>query len=746
MRGLATILLLTAVALAAVTAAPRDAAAEKANRLAGEASPYLRQHALNPVDWFPWGAEAFDKARREDKPIFLSVGYATCHWCHVMARESFENEEIAGLLNEHVVSIKVDRERHPEVDQTYMLATELIAQMGGWPNSVFLTPDLKPFFAATYMPPDTFRQIVTQIAEVWREERHALEADGETVAVAIRRILNAQIAARSVTVEDLRRALDDVLAEFDTFNGGLGVAPKFPREPLLLTLLHFSARDGDAKSLELVRLTLDGILRGGIHDQLGGGFHRYAVDEAWRIPHFEKMLYNQALLSRVLVQAWRLTGEPGYAEGARRTLDFVLREMTSPDGAFYSALDAETDGREGAYYLWTPSEIRAVLGSDAEFVVKAYGVTEAGTIDGGNVLHLPEPVAEQALAEGMSLEAFVAKLRLLGERLLEARSQRPRPRRDEKVLSAWNGAMIGALAEAGDALGEARYIGAAKRAAHFVWEHLGAADRRLQRSYFDGRADLDGTQGDHVHLALGLVALFDVTGERIWLERAVQLAQTMLARFLDAELGDFYMAASAEGFVRTKQRDDGELAGGNAAALELLARLARRHPSPEWRHRADALAAALSGIAIGAPIGSAYALMALDALERGETGSVQFAGKGNVRVAVERDGLGAIVKLAIAPGWHVNANKPLDEFLVPTRLTVAGGGAVVGYPEPIRRKLSFASGELALYEGDVALRANATSGEPLSGSLSLSVQPCSDQICLDPETLVLTLPTAARTP
>ena len=737
---------LAAGAREAIAQTPSAAASRPANRLAGEASPYLRQHAYNPVDWYPWGQEAFEKARREGKPIFLSVGYATCHWCHVMARESFENEGIAALLNQHVVSIKVDRERHPEVDQIYMLATELIAEHAGWPNSVFLTPDLEPFFAATYMPTAAFEQIVVRIAQVWREERHALEADAERIAAAISRILTARVAARAVTREDLARAREAILAELDPFNGGLGVAPKFPREPLLLAMLHFATRDGDEKALQLVTLTLDHILDGGIHDQLGGGFHRYAVDEAWRIPHFEKMLYNQALMTRALVRAWQATGEPRYADGARRALDFVLAELTSAEGAFYSALDAETDGKEGAYYLWTPAEIRAALGSDAELLIKAYGVTAAGDLEGGNVLHLPEPAAEQAPAERLSETAFRDRLRELGDRLLQVRALRPRPRRDEKMLASWNGAMIAAFAEAGHALGEPRYVAVAERAARFVWERLGGAEGRLQRAYFDGRADLDATQADHAHLALGLIALFDVTGEPVWLDRTASLAESMITRFLDTEAGDFYLSASADGFVRAKQRDDAELSSANAAALELLTRLARRHLSPEWRHRADALAAALSGLAMAMPIASASALMALDVHERGEAGPVLFAGKGAVRISVRRDGPAAIVELAIAPGWHVNADKPLDRLLVPTRLLPEGGEGVAHYPEPIRRKLSFQSGELALYEGHVLLRLEPAAATSSIDRMRLELQPCSDRICLDPETLLIRLPAAAIAP
>ncbi|MBU2580889.1 MAG: DUF255 domain-containing protein [Alphaproteobacteria bacterium] len=708
------------------------------NRLASEASPYLRQHARNPVDWHPWGEEAFAKARAEGKPIFLSVGYATCHWCHVMARESFMDEEIAALLNKHVVSIKVDRERHPEVDQTYMLATELITQSGGWPNSLFLTPDLKPFYAATYIPPADFNDLIVRLAEVWTTERAALEADAERVAAVISRVLGARIAAKSIALAAMAKARDDVLADLDSFNGGLGVAPKFPREPVLLHLLDRAAREGPGKALEAAILTLDHVLAGGINDQLAGGFHRYAVDNAWVIPHFEKMLYNQALMTQALVRAYQVTGAPGYAVGARRTLEFVLAEMTAPDGGFYSALDAESEGREGAYYVWTPEEMRAVLGPDTDLAIKAFGVTKHGNLDGRTVLHRPLPDADLAAAAGLDRAALEAKLNDIVSKLSKARSQRPRPARDEKILSGWNGAMIAAFAEAGRVLEEPRYIAAAATAARFVLAKMGGEADGLKRSFFEGHADLEATQVDHVQMALGLIALFDATGERAWLDQAIRLSRAMIAGFLDEPAGDFFMASSGAGFVRAKQRDDSELASGNAAALELFARLARRDTAPEWRHHADRLAAIQAVLAVASPVANAHALTALTLLVEGEMGPLQFAGKGAVRIGVTRDGGAVLVRLAIAPGWHVNADKPLEDFLIPTRLGLAGGApAEVAYPKPITRKLSFNGSDMTLYEGDVELRltpAGATGG---AMELKLELQTCSDQICLDPETLTL---------
>lgn len=715
------------------------------NRLASEASPYLRQHAYNPVDWYPWGEKAFEKARKENKPIFLSVGYATCHWCHVMARESFEDEEIARLLNENVVSIKVDRERHPDVDQIYMLATELITQQGGWPNSVLLTPDLKPFFASTYMPPAEFRGIIERVAVVWKTERAALEADGEKVSALIRRIMSARVVASPPNAAAMQKARDELLADLDTFSGGLGVAPKFPREPHLITLLHFAERDNDEKALEAARLTLDHILRGGIHDHIGGGFHRYAVDNTWTVPHFEKMAYNQALMTDALVRAWRLSGEDRYRDAARRTLDFVLRELTSPEGGFYSALDAETDGKEGVFYLWTPQQLREALGPDAEFAIAIFGVTEHGQLEGANVLHLPASADELAKRHGMELGAFSSRVDSIRRKLLETRDKRIRPKRDEKILTAWNGAMIKALAAAGEALDDPRFIKAAERAAEFVWRNLRSKDGELLRSHFEGHSDLAASQIDYAHLALSFVSLYDTTRNRAWLARSVQLAEIMDRRFADADAGDFYMTAYQQGFVRMKSREDGELPSGNAAAIELFSKLSKRHESPEWSHRAERLAAALSGRALRSPVNHAYVLAATDLMHHGNTGAIRFAGKGAVRVTATRRLEALHIELDIASGWHINAAKPLDHLLIPTKLTLVGAPeASIVYPEAVLRKLGISATELALYEGRVVISAPKSSNEKLPSRIVLELQPCSDRICLDPEKLELFVPPFRR--
>jgi hypothetical protein len=716
------------------------AGAERLNRLANEASPYLRQHATNPVDWYPWGPEAFEKAKREGKPIFLSIGYSTCHWCHVMARESFSDPSIADELRQHVVAIKVDRERHPDLDHIYQQATEIVTRQSGWPNSVFLTPDLRPFFAALYQQPDEFRDTIRRVGEAWHTQRSIVEKEAQRLSRIVTEASTTRRVAQSRSPDALARSTQGLVEEIDPFNGGLGVAPKFPREPVLLLLLQRAERHGDARALAAVRLTLDAILQGGITDQLGGGFHRYAVDEAWRVPHFEKMLYTQALMAQVLARAWRATGEPRYAHALRATLDFVLDDMTLPDGGFASALDAETEGKEGLYYLWTLEEVRAALGDDAAFAIKAFGVTVSGGIDGRNVLHLPEPVVEQAAAERIEPAVFSARLDGLRRRLLAARKSRPAPRLDGKVLASWNGLMIRALAEAGSLLGETRYVHAAKRAASFLTNQMATPDGRLSRVWFEGRADLAGTQADHVFAALGMLALHDATGDDAWRGRAVAIAGQMMVRFEDPGAGDYFSTEDAESFVHLKQRDDTELPSGNAAALELFLMLAQRHAAPEWRHRAVSLAAALSSLSEEPASSHAYALRALDVMDHGEVGHLQHAGRGHVRARLERATHGLSVVLDIADGWHVNASKPLEEFLIPTKVTVDGiDPGAVRYPQPLQRTLGFNANAMALYEGRVEIRIETAPGGERR-QVRLDLQTCGDKVCLDPESVVLIEP------
>ncbi len=714
------------------------------NRLLSEASPYLRQHAYNPIDWYPWGEEAFRKAREENKPIFLSVGYSTCHWCHVMERESFQDEKIAEILNSSFVSIKVDRERRPDVDETYMLATQLITGRGGWPNTVFMTPELKPFYGGTYFPPDDFKALLIQASGLWTRQQRELENDAHGVAERINTIMTRRVEAAEITPDVLAKAADAIMAEYDLVYGGFGDAPKFPQEPVLLFLLRKAEKDGRNDLLDAAAYTLESILNGGIQDQAGGGFHRYSVDPRWLVPHFEKMLYNQALLTKALVRAYRLTGNERFAAAIRRTLDYVLADMTAPDGGFYSARDADSGEEEGTFYVWNNEQLEQALSADdAAFAETVFGVTLEGNFEGGaTVLHFAKPPDKLAKQLGMNRAEFDARVDDIRDKLAKARASREAPLRDEKVVTSWNGMMIMAFAEAAAELDEPRYRDAAVKAGAFMWERL-RVDGELKRTYFEGKAELQGQQEDHAFGALGFIALHDLTGDKTWLSHAETLIAEMVKKFRDEEAGDYFMTASANTFSKVKARSDAGTPSGNGAALEAFAKLAQRTSSPDHRINGEALLAAVSGIAVRSPQGNAYSLLAADELLRGGAGPRQFLSKGviDVRAVYDSATREVSVKVKLADGWHINSNTPLEDFFVPTELSVDGtDDAKIVYPAHETQKLGFHDKDLALYEGDVELKAGLAKMPEKAVTVKLQIQACSDKVCLEPETALLRVP------
>ncbi len=711
---------------------------EMTNRLAGAASPYLRQHANNPVDWYPWGPEAFEAARKQNKPIFLSIGYSTCHWCHVMERESFENEGLAKILNKHFVAIKVDRERRPDVDETYMIATQIITRSGGWPNSLFLTPDLKPFYAGTYFPRETFAKLLTEIGNQWITNEKALVADGEKISNVIKQILNRRVEARAITPEVLAKAGREIIASADTFNGGFDTAPKFPNEPTLMFLLQLAGGHKDSEALEAVTRTLDFMLDGGIHDHVGGGFHRYATDNEWRIPHFEKMLYNQAQMVRVLLQAYRLTGRERYARAAKRTIAYVERKMMSKKGSFYSAWDADSEGEEGTFYVWTPEQLNKVLGkTDGALAAKIFGVTKDGNFEGKTILHFPQNPQELAAKLKLSDEQFTKIVTGFRAKLDKEREKRIAPHLDEKTVLSWNGMMIAAIAEASIILKNPHYVELAEKALSFIENNMKTANGGYLRSYFAGKAELEAQQEDYAYLALAYVHTFDATKNPAHLKKAQELTAHMIKKFVDPDAGDFFMVAKSDTFIRGKTRSDGAIPSGNSTALEVLSMLTNRSQDLEIRNRGDALLAALSGLAVEAPRSVAYVLRGADMMRSGEVGPVQYFAQGKVRVEakIDRTNGKAIVSLKIAPGWHINSDKPLNDDFIPTKLEAASAKGLAGaieYPAAVNRKLKFNDEEMALYEGDVEIIAPLAKEVGDRLNLKLTLQACSDEICLEP--------------
>ncbi|MCB1735715.1 MAG: DUF255 domain-containing protein [Gammaproteobacteria bacterium] len=722
-----------------------------ANRLSHEASPYLLQHAHNPVDWYPWGDEALEKARREDKPIFLSIGYSACHWCHVMERESFEDPAVAELLNRWFVPVKVDRERRPDLDAAYMSAVRLLSGRGGWPMSVFLTPDGRPFFGDTYVPRDEFVDLLETIRSAWDARRDDLIARAGTIvaAIAVRNVVSAD---ENPPGEDtIVAAVEAILLRADRFQGGFGQAPKFPNEPYLNLLLARAERSGDESIIATLVQTLDAMARGGIHDQIGGGFHRYSTDPAWLVPHFEKMLYNQAQLGRIYLRAWSLTGNRDFAAVARDTLDHVLRDMQADTGGFHSATDADSDGGEGRYFLWMPAQITAVLTEDdARLAMDLYDITEAADFEDGNIPHLPAPLSDYASTRGLDLERLHERVERINQRLLSARRERPAPLRDDKIITAWNGMMIATLADAGDRLGEPRYLDAAVRAAEFIWNHNHGTNEGLRRAALHGKTTGDATQRDHAFLAEGLLTLFDVTRDPRWLERARTLADAMLGRFRDARRGGFFLAtedALPAGMPRTKDVRDTAMPSGNAAALNVLQRLSRRVDEPAYAEYARETASAFAGTIRDDPPAHASLLGAIDELWHGETGAHQSAANGAITVDADVEDTTLTVRIAIAPGWHINAHHPLSGHLIPTELGLSPEDpdwrlSAIDYPAPEHTTTGFQEEPMALYSGRVSMTADIREADPsgpaiLTPMIWLRLQACTDEACLLPETLRL---------
>jgi uncharacterized protein len=554
----------------------------RTNRLIQETSPYLRQHAHNPVDWHPWGPGALERARREDKPIFLSIGYSTCHWCHVMAHECFENDQIAALMNQHFINIKVDREERPDLDETYMTVVQLLTGRGGWPMSVFLAPDLKPFYAGTYFPPEDragmpgFPRLLMALSQSYHEKRDTIVKMGQELETRLKTLAALPGDGRDFAAATLDQAAVRLKQDFDRAHGGFGGAPKFPRALELGFLLTQHRRTGDPEALDMAALSLEEMGRGGIYDQVGGGFHRYTVDGQWLVPHFEKMLYDNALLVPLYLAHFQLTGSPLSRRIAQETMDFVLRELMAPQGGFYSAWDADSEGEEGKFYVWTLPEIDATLGPEAPLAVAALGVSAAGNFEGKNVLTLPFSDEELAPRFGLTPEQAASSLEAIKERLFKVREGRVKPHRDEKLITAWNGLMISALAQGAQVLGERQYYEAAARGARFILAELWR-DGRLLRIWSDGQAGIPGFLDDYAGLANACLDLFETDFDPAWLEQALRLTEGLDDLFLDpADGAYFYVARDQEAaLVRSKSLHDQSVPAGNSLAARLFWRLGR---------------------------------------------------------------------------------------------------------------------------------------------------------------------------
>lgn len=597
------------------------------NRLIFSRSPYLLQHADNPVDWFPWGEEAFEKARREDKPVFLSIGYATCHWCHVMERESFVDNEVAEVLNGRFVPVKVDREERPDIDDQFMTVAQMMTGGGGWPLTIVMTPDKEPFFAATYIPKTPKNdmagiiEVLEKIDEFWRDSRSEV---AESCSRIMMNLANA--AAPSAGPLEAEKVADSAFRSlrmaYDGNSGGFGEAPKFPLPHYSSFLLRYWKRHDATMAREMVEHTLTMLRRGGIFDQIGLGLHRYSVDRNWLVPHFEKMLYDQAMAAHAYLDAFQATGEARYAATADEIFSFVLNELTSPAGGFYSAWDAETDGVEGEFYTWTAGEIRDVLGEEAaDTFSRLFGITEEGNFEGRNILSLRHAPEAFAVDQGLDPAEFGTTLDGWRRRLLAARAARPRPLRDEKILTSWNGLMISALARGYAVTGTARYREAADAAVEFIRGHLTTAGDRLLRSWYLDEAAVPGFLEDYAFLAWGLIELYEATLDRSYLDEAKRYTMKMLRLFNDAEnYGLFDTAFDTESvLVRKKGGHDGVIPSGNAMAAMNLIRLGRLTGDDRLREEGKGILLAFMGNIAAQPVAALQFVSALDRLEGPET-------------------------------------------------------------------------------------------------------------------------------
>ncbi|MGA1796631.1 MAG: thioredoxin domain-containing protein, partial [bacterium] len=608
-----------------MTAHPPNGATEKGhNRLVREQSPYLLQHAGNPVDWFPWGEEAFEKAAREHKPIFLSIGYSTCHWCHVMARESFEDPEIASMLNDAFVCIKVDREERPDIDKVYMAVCQMMTGSGGWPLTVILTPDKTPFFAGTYIPKESrfgmagLRELIPQITTLWNRNHDRVIAYAGQVAEVLRKGEEYPMPAEP-DESMLDAAYESLVLNFDSRFGGFGRAPKFPSPHTILFLLRYWKRKGVAASLGMAEKTLQAMRRGGIYDQVGFGIHRYSTDSQWFVPHFEKMLYDQALVAMAYTEAYQATGNEGYASTAREIFTYVLRDMAAPGGGFYAAEDAESEGEEGKFYLWTTGEVQRLLPQDdAELVIRVFNLSEGGNFNPSrtrtNILRMRESLHDIAGELNAPVSEIARRMEKAREVLFHARQTRVRPARDDTVLTDWNGLMIAALAKGGRVFDEPAYTDAARSAADFILGRMRTPEGRLLHRYRDDSARITGYLDDYAFLIWGMLELFETTFTGSYLQSALHLYQDLERHYWDSAAGGFYFTPDdGEGLmVRQKEIYDGAVPSGNAASMMNLLRLARITGDSRFEEKAAAIGRAFSQRVGEVPQAYPYFMVAVD--------------------------------------------------------------------------------------------------------------------------------------
>lgn len=705
------------------------------NRLMLESSPYLQQHAHNPVNWYSWSEEAFHAARGQNKPIFLSIGYSTCHWCHVMEEESFEHLEIAAYLNQNFISIKVDREQLPDIDNTYILAASMLSGQTGWPLNAFLTPEGAPFYASTYFPPTQFHQLIKEVSQRWSSQEVELRETGTAVLDAIQKITTNKQLSKQPIAEVSKSAVHEWVNIADEMQGGFGIAPKFPNEPTLLFLLQYSVQAQDTILLEHIRDTLNAMQQGGIFDQIGGGFHRYTIDPSWLIPHFEKMLYNQAQMLRVYLQGYQITGDPLYRRTAVTTLDYLRNVMREENGLYHSATDADSEGEEGKYFLWEKSEFSSILSpEELAIALKFYGFNEGTNFDGKNILFLPKAIPEFVVEHRYPISSFFSTLNTINKKLLKARNTRIPPHKDDKIITAWNSMVIRSLVDAYLILGDKKYLEDARYSAEALWQKHYRPDGLLRDSRSGSLGKLASLE-DYAHFGIANIRLYDLTDELKWLERSITLAQEMNAIFWDESTTSFFTSRNDTLLpLRAKDRGDGAVPAASSVAFELLNHLSYRQPDQRYDIQAKQLIAALSGNIAGSPMQYSYLLKAIEERKAG-TDNIQYGAQGALKAEFTKKPYGYLLSLSLKPGWHINANLPGHPKLIGSQLS-ADWIKEVKYPKSQQKSVSFTEQPIQLYGDNSAFVIIPSENKKLLGQLlAFTFQACSNQQCLAPETL-----------
>lgn len=710
------------------------------NRLIFEDSPYLLQHAHNPVDWYPWGEEAFSDAKQQNKPVFLSIGYSTCHWCHVMEEESFDNEDVAKVMNEHFICIKVDRELHPDVDSYYMTAVMMMQGQGGWPMSSFLTPERKPFFGATYFRPGQFLTLMHRVDELWHQQQQDLLEQAEHFNQQIANAMTTRQSLNEIGMNVIDLTAQALMNHYDPQYAGFGGAPKFPNEPYLYFLFDYVLFKQDKTILDNLNQTLNALSCGGIYDHIAGGFHRYATDANWLIPHFEKMLYNQANLAFIFTQAWQITQRQEYKRVAEETLDYVLREMTNEQGAFYSATDADSEGEEGLFFVWDKTEIESLLGNEAEQFIQYYQITETGNFEGKNIPHLTE-----ALDNHDDYESLVSNINKQKSILLEARNKRIPPLLDDKILTAWNGMLIKTLTYTGQILKQQHYIDAAIKAATAVLDINRDQQKKLCRASLQGQASIPALQEDYAYLAEALLYLYDATNDQYWLEQSNLLTDEMLDACWDEDAGAFFMSrqtAKALLPAQIKDSQDNATASGNSVALNLLSRLWRRSGNKKYQDYAQQLVRSFSDDITQRPYSCSYMMKGIVELLADEQTHYCYAGNGHVIIdANVHDKNKLILKVNLAEGIYLNE---LKETQVPLYLEIDNNWTLdeIQFPASDQKSVNYQDTPINFYQGQFEITCILKAKHQTDLNiikLKLTLQTCDTEQCMAPEQHTLTL-------